>query len=299
MNINTISYLVADAFHTMKKDIKNELISLGTMLATMILVAVAYLVYANANVIIENNRAESANIIAFLEVGLTDKEMEEIGFKIKDIQGISKEQKNPVEFKSVQDSIKRAESLSKAILAGYTQEEKESFIPAYYIVRFDDVKAVPGIINSLRKIEGIGQSEDDVALDDYAALAQKKAKEYQIIAITAMIYIVEFSIFLMMNTTKLMMYAKRREISIMKYVGAKDNFIKIPFAIQGVITSLVAVGVTMLLMSLVYPIVISSIEASLLEFSTMSFDLTVLLLIIGFVIGIGGSVASMNKYLDV
>ena len=299
MNINTISYLVADAFHTMKKDMKNELISLGTMLATMILVAVAYLVYANANVVIENNRAESANIIAFLEVGLSDDEMESIGQKIKDIPGISKEQKNPVEFKSVQDSIKRAEGLSKAILAGYTQKEKESFIPAYYIVRFDDVQAVPGIIGGLKAIEGIGQSEDDVALDDYAALAQKKAKEYQIIAITAMIYIVEFSIFLMMNTTKLMMYAKRREISIMKYVGAKDNFIKIPFAIQGVITALVAVVATVLLMSLIYPIVIGSMNISFLEFSSMSFDLTVLLLTIGFVIGIGGSVASMNKYLDV
>lgn len=299
MNINTISYLVADAFHTMKKDIKNELISLGTMLATMVLIAVAYLVYANANVIIENTRAESSNIIAFLEIGLSDEEMQEIGYKISEIYGISEEQDNPVEFKSVQDSIKRAETMSKAILAGYTQEEKESFIPAYYIVRFDDVQNVPGIINSLRKIDGIGKNEDDVALDDYAALAQKKAKEYQIIAITAMIYIVEFSIFLMMNTTKLMMYAKRREISIMKYVGAKDNFIKIPFAIQGVITSLIAVLITMLLMSFVYPIVISSMEANFLEFSSMSFELTLLLLIIGFVIGIGGSMASMNKYLDV
>lgn len=299
MNINTISYLVADAFHTMKKDIKNELISLGTMLATMVLIAVAYLVYANANVIIENTRAESSNIIAFLEIGLSDEEMQEVGYKISEIYGISEEQDNPVEFKSVQDSIKRAETMSKAILAGYTQEEKESFIPAYYIVRFDDVQNVPGIINSLRKIDGIGKNEDDVALDDYAALAQKKAKEYQIIAITAMIYIVEFSIFLMMNTTKLMMYAKRREISIMKYVGAKDNFIKIPFAIQGVITSLIAVLITMLLMSFVYPIVISSMEANFLEFSSMSFELTLLLLIIGFVIGIGGSMASMNKYLDV
>ena len=91
MNINTISYLVADAFHTMKKDIKNELISLGTMLATMVLIAVAYLVYVNANVIIENTRAESSNIIAFLEIGLSDEEMQEIGYKISEIYGISEE----------------------------------------------------------------------------------------------------------------------------------------------------------------------------------------------------------------
>ena len=95
----------------MKKDIKNEFISLGTMLATMVLIAVAYLVYANANVIIENTRAESSNIIAFLEIGLSDEEMQEIGYKISEIYGISEEQDNPVEFKSVQDSIKRAETI--------------------------------------------------------------------------------------------------------------------------------------------------------------------------------------------
>ena len=83
MNIYMISYLVADAFHTMKKDIKNELISFGTMLATMVFVAVAYIVYINAQVIIENNRSESSNILAFLEIGLTDEEMQKVGFEIE------------------------------------------------------------------------------------------------------------------------------------------------------------------------------------------------------------------------
>ena len=83
MNINTISYLIADAFHTMKKDIKNELISLGTMLATMVLIAVAYLVYVNANIIIGNTKDESSNVMAYLEVGLSDEEVQKIGFEIE------------------------------------------------------------------------------------------------------------------------------------------------------------------------------------------------------------------------
>ena len=78
MNINTISYLVADAFHTMKKDLKNELISLGTMIATMVLIATAYIVYANANIIINDNKDKSSNIMAYLETGLSDKKMQEI-----------------------------------------------------------------------------------------------------------------------------------------------------------------------------------------------------------------------------
>ena len=119
-----------------------------------------------------------------------------------------------------------------------------------------------------------------------------------------MILIVEFSVFLMMNTTKLMMYAKRREISIMKYVGARDNFIKAPFAIQGVITALISVLITMLLVSILYPIIVASIDKlgsgySYLEYESVSQELLIILVSIGCLIGIGGSTASMNKYLDV
>lgn len=299
MNINTISYLVADAFHTMRKDIKNELISLGTMLATMVLIAVAYIVYMNANIIIENNRAESANILAFLEIGLSDEEMQKVGFEIEKIAGVTNTGSQKVEFHSVEDSIKRAETMSKAILAGYTEEEKKQFIPAYYVVPFDNVEAVPGIMYNIRQIKGVGQAEDDVIIDDNAAAAEKEAKKAQIISVTAMIYILEFSIFLMVNTTKLMVYAKRREISIMKYVGARDNFIKAPFAIQGVMTALVAVIITVFLASVVYPVVIASMDKGYLEFASMSFELTLLLMVVGAIIGIVGSTVSMNKYLDV
>ena len=301
MNINTISYLVADAFHTMKKDIKNELISLGTMLATMVLIAVAYLVYANANVIISNTKDESSNVLAYLEVGLSDDEIQKIGFKIEEIPGVAK---NGVKFRSVEESIERAQSISTLLVEGYTQEELEMIYQPCYIITFDDVQAVPVITSKLREIEGIGSTEDDIRVNPYALKAQRNAKISQTVSITAMILIVEFSVFLMMNTTKLMMYAKRREISIMKYVGARDNFIKAPFAIQRVITALVAVVITMILVSIIYPIIVASIDKlgngyTYLQYAEVSKGLAQLLLVIGCVIGIGGSTASMNKYLDV
>jgi len=299
MNINTISYLVADAFHTMKKDIKNELISLGTMLATMVLIAVAYLVYANANVIINNTKDESSNVFAYLEVGLSDKEAKEIGFEIEKITGVTN-----IAFRSVEESIERAASISSLLVEGYTKEELEMIYQPCYIITFEDVQAVPIITSALRKIEGIGTTEEDIRVNPHALKATRDAKISQTVAITAMILIVEFSVFLMMNTTKLMMYAKRREISIMKYVGARDNFIKAPFAIQGIITALIAVAITMLFTSIVYPMIVSSMDKlgsgyTYLGFSNVSTDLLVILLAIGCLIGIGGSTASMNKYLDV
>jgi len=299
MNINTISYLIADAFHTMRKDIKNELISLGTMLATMVLVAVAYLVYANANVIIDNNQETSSNILAYLEAGISDEDAQKVGFEIEEITGVT-----GIKYRSQEEAIQFASGVSGVLVEGYTEEELTMIYQPCYIITFEDVKAVPVITSELRKIDGIGSTEDDVRVNPSAPQAIRDAKISKTVAITGVILIVEFSIFLMMNTTKLMMYAKRREISIMKYVGAKDNFIKAPFAIQGVITAIMAVAFTMFLVAIIYPSVTSSVGDlgtgfTCVEYEKVSTDLFVLLLIIGCVIGIGGSTASMNKYLDV
>lgn len=299
MNINTISYLVADAFHTMKKDIKNELISLGTMLATMVLVAVAYLVYANANVIIANNQDTSSNVLAYLKVGLSDEETQKIQFQIEDIPGVTK-----VQYRSKEEAIQIAANISGLLVEGYTEEELEMIYQPCYIITFDDVEAVPAITSALRKMDGIGSTEDDIRVNPSAPKAIRDAKISKTVAITAVILIVEFSIFLMMNTTKLMVYAKRREISIMKYVGAKDNFIKAPFAIQGVMTAMVAVIITMILVSIIYPVIVSSMNGlgngfTWVGLEAVSRDLVILLIAIGLIIGIGGSTASMNKYLDV
>lgn len=299
MNINTISYLIADAFRTMKKDIKNALISLGTMLATMVLISVAYLLYVNANVVIDNNQETSSNILAYLEVGISEERAKQIGYEIQEIIGVVE-----TEYRSTEEAIKIASNISGVLVEGYTDEELAMIYQPCYSITFENVEAVPVITSKLRTIDGIGTSADDISVNPSAPKAIRDANILKTVSITGVILIVEFSIFLMMNTTKLMMYAKRREISIMKYVGAKDNFIKAPFAIQGVITALVAVAATMLLVYIIYPSVTSSVGElgsgfSCVNLEEVSDGLVALLLVIGCVIGIGGSTASMNKYLDV
>ena len=66
MSFNTIGYLVKDSFNGMRKDLKNTLISLGTMFATMLLIAVAYIVYVNENKLIDDTKDRSSNIVAYV-----------------------------------------------------------------------------------------------------------------------------------------------------------------------------------------------------------------------------------------
>ena len=98
-----------------------------------------------------------------------------------------------------------------------------------------------------------------------------------------------------------MLYAKRKEISIMKYVGATDGFIKVPFIIESVIISIIAVIITLILFSAVYTPIIETIKTdmSFLDCDGILGSLTMMLLAIGIGVGVVGSSVSMNKYLDV
>ena len=295
MSLNTIGYLFKDSFHGMKKDFKNTLISLGTMFATMLLIAVAYLVYMNENKLINDTKDRSSNIVAYVNIDVTDEQAKQIGYKIEEIRGVTSNTYRDKDY-----AIKLAKSMNPIMVEGFSDEILKTIYPAYYVITFDDVTMIDVITHELGKITEI----EDVSVNQYAAAKARDAEIYKAVAIVAVIYIIEFSVFLMMNTTKLMMYSKRKEISIMKYVGAKNNFIRAPFAIQGVLTAIVSVGLTMLVINVAYPAFIRSMTTlesgfSFIAFGSLFKELALLLVVIGVLIGIVGSSASMKKYLDV
>ena len=117
-----------------------------------------------------------------------------------------------------------------------------------------------------------------------------------------------FAIFIITNTIKLTVHARRREISIMKYVGATNNFIRWPFAVEGMIIGLISGAISIGILSVIYSLIVrwqgfvqflAKLGLTLLKFSDM-FDLIVIVyLVLGIGIGVLGSTISMRKYLKV
>ena len=110
------------------------------------------------------------------------------------------------------------------------------------------------------------------------------------------------------NTIKLSVHARRKEISIMKYVGATNRFIRGPFLVEGIIIGILAACITVVLITLTYDYVIVRIEGSqvlqamnvsLLQYSEILRLITIVYLVLGVGIGMTGSGLSMKKYLEV
>ena len=116
------------------------------------------------------------------------------------------------------------------------------------------------------------------------------------------------SIFIIANTIKLTVHARRKEISIMKYVGATDSFIRWPFIIEGIIIGIMAALISILVLGIAYSLIANGMSSStllnkmgmsLLSFSDMITLLVTVYLVLGIGIGALGSSLSMRKYLQV
>ena len=100
------------------------------------------------------------------------------------------------------------------------------------------------------------------------------------------------------------MYNRRKEINIMKYIGATDRFIKIPFVIEGILIGLIGAIISFIIMSLGYVLLSNYIKQTLSLFEIIPFVqiapiVGILFILTGGLIGMVGSMISMRKYLNV
>ncbi len=295
MTVGKFGYWLYDAITSMHKNKKNMFISVGTMIATMLIVAIAFIIVQNATYIINQKKDQVSKITAYLDVNVTEEQISKIKEDVEKMEGV----KN-IEFTSQEEAIMWAKEKNPLLLKGYTDDVIEEFLPPYYTITFETVSAEKQIVSALRLMDGVGKDEEDIKVTESASQAIRKAKTVQVISVTLLILVIELSVLLIMNSTKLMLYAKRKEISIMKYVGATDGFIKVPFIMQGVAVAIIAVLITMIFVSAIYNFVVDKMtDYALLPGSKIMFELTIILLAVGTGIGVIGSSVSMNKYLDV
>ena len=133
-------------------------------------------------------------------------------------------------------------------------------------------------------------------------------KGVRIFTLALLLVLVIISLVIIGNTIKLTVHARRREISIMKYVGATNSFIRWPFIVEGMIIGVVAALITVLIVGLAYNSlipkllemqVVKTLEITFVTFNDMFNMLIIVYLILGIGIGTTGSIMSMRKYLDV
>lgn len=298
MNISTIGYWIVESLEGIRKNSKTFLIGLGTMFVVLCLIGGLYILYLNANSFMGDIKEDESKVNLYVQ-GLTDDDITVILGELYSIYGIS-----DVEYISEEQAYEKAKEMNPQMVEGI--DPSEGVFKASFVLTIDGtdngditpiknaVYAIPKLYESVTNDDGFGEAENAI----------KIAISVKIITITILILVTVMGCFIMMNSIKLALYARRKEISIMKYVGATDTFTRAPFIIEGLIIAILAAGITILLTNVVYSGLINITNGvQLFDFmvpvSEVLSSTATLLVLVSIGIGTIGSSMSISKYLDV
>lgn len=298
MRISTIKLFLKDALNSLKRNATLSIASVATVMATLFILGVFLLTVLNVKIAISGVEAQ-LQIKVFLNDNIKIDQQQKIYDKINEQSGVAS-----ITFESKAQALenlkKQLGSKNKDLLAGM---ESGNNLPNSYIVKAKTADDIPKISNNIKNMAGIDQ------INDGSSAAKKVSiitKAIQWVGIILFAILIGVSLFLIANTIRLAVYSRRREIGIMKYIGATDWFIRWPFIFEGMIIGLLgaifSVIILYYLYSFVYSWMSSSTVTMLMNFLSPSYALTSIswmFILLGMFIGALGSILAIRKFLVV
>lgn len=296
MKYNILGYLIGEGFRNVFKNKKSTFSCLAIMCATMLIFGIFFVVGKNIRNAIDQVESSQA-IEVFIKNDATDEQIKQLGQEILSIDGV-----NTVQYKTKEQALNQMKEVLKSnqeILNGM------DIFPASYIVKLTDLQKSAQVQDEINKLDNVKNiNSSDETTEKLVSLGNT----INIITGIILVLLILISIFIIGNTIKLTVHARRKEISIMKYIGATNSFIRAPFVVEGIIIGTIASMLSVVLIGLAYNMISSRIVGSSLNniigFNLLSFqDLFSLIIIVYALLGIGigiiGSAMSMRRYLKV
>ncbi|MBO4293117.1 MAG: permease-like cell division protein FtsX [Clostridia bacterium] len=305
MKYSRFGYFIGEGFRNVFKNKKSTGASLMIMCATMIIFGVFLVLGENINHIVKEVESVQGMQV-FINKDTTEEQIGELGDKIRDIKIDGVPAVNQVVRKTKDEALATMKERFKEkqdLLATFDGEN--NIFPESYVVTLTDLKYSPQVQDEISKMDNVKKI---TSRDQTVTTLLSIAKWVRIVTGVILILLIFISMFIIANTIKLTVHARRKEISIMKYVGATNNFIRWPFIVEGMIIGIFAGAISIILIGLLYNMLADALvnsdfmkrmNISLLPFADMFNYILVTYVGLGMGIGAFGSIISMRKYLKV
>ena len=296
MKISSLNYFIVDAFKSIKRNRTISFAAMITVLITFFIFGTFTLLALNFNKSIEDV-ASKIQIQVYLNDDIKLVDQREIEIKLAEqpqVSEVTYESKDEA-FLNLQENL----GDNKGLMEGYDLNNNP--LPSSFIVKLKDPSAATEVtkaVEGMTGVESIGNQQE--VIDTIS----KFVNIIQIVGIGLFIVFIGVSVFLIMNTIKLTVYSRRREVGIMKFVGATDWFIRCPFVIEGIVIGAIGSVASTILLYFTYSGVFNWIVNSMFIVNLVApqFVLTTLLglfLIGGVIVGAIGSIFALRKFLVV
>ena len=293
--MTTNTYLIKEGYMNLNKHGSKTVSTMLIICATMLILGIFVIILQNVNANVKTLRLEQG-LQAFIEDKTTDDEVEYMKDELSLIEGVSEVQymSKAEAFEDAKDQFKDQDYFLDGL-------ENLDIFPASFIVKFENIEDVDNIIAQVEKVEGIYKVKYNASTIE-AVISISKVANYFLLGVGAVLLVV--SIFIISNTIKLAVYSNKREIMIMRYIGAKNSFIVKPFIVEGAIMGVVSALISFIVISVVYVYTYVALNSSyalgvfrFIPYSNIWYQILGVYLILGLFIGIFGSAVSLKKYL--
>ena len=290
-------YTLKQAFLQVLRNRAMSVASIFAIMAMLLILSLFFILVININTAAQTIQQDYDSIEIFLKDETTEEQAEEIVSSIKEEKGVE-----DAFYKSREEAMK--EFKSRWGENGYLLDSlQENPLPNSVVIMISDLESADALAEKAATYDGI---EDVKFYKDTVDKLLDATKFVQIAAIVVMIFLIIVSIVVVSNTIKLTVFNRANEISIMKYIGATNWFIRGPFLAEGIIIGIVSAGISVALSAVIYdrPIeaigdqIFSVLSMPMVPVSFLVYNFAWIFLALGISIGACGSIISMRKFLD-
>lgn len=294
--MTTNGYLFKEGFDNLRKHSSKTRSTIFIICATMFVVGIFLLILQNVNYNV-NIVKEEQGFQAFINDNATEDEVNYMQDQIEILNGV-----NEVFYISKDMAFEDALNLFEGQEYFLDGLETVQPFPASFVITFYDLEEASNIKASVEKIDGIYEVQFNESTIN-AVIAISNIANYVLLGIAGILLVI--SIFIISSTIKLAVYSNKREIYIMKYIGATDSFIRSPFIIEGAIMGTISSIISFIVVSILYILLYSRVNSygtslgtfGLIPYSELWYQVLGVFVIMGLLIGIVGSMISITKYL--
>lgn len=291
---------IRDAFKSVFRNLSLSIASISCISITLLVVAVALLVSFNVKNFSKEIKSD-VTMVVFLNLGVTNEEIESFENTLNSMENVLPgwEVQTPSERKNM---LLEEDDFWNSV-GSLIDNEEEIFHQSYMI----KVKDINEINTTAKEFENM----DVVQLVNYGEdVVEPMITVFDMIekiAFLLVIILIIVTVFLIVNTIKLTIFSRKREISIMRVVGASNWTIKNPFIIEGFIIGLIGSIIPVLITIYGYTAFYNSFDdghvlttfTRLLEPQPFIFLVSLIVVVIGVVVGMFGSGRAVRKYLKI
>lgn len=288
-----LTYFLGQAFKGLWRNGIMSVASIAVLMCCLIVMGSFALLILNINTNLENLGLLN-EIVVFIDENKNDEEVADIGAQISALDNVAE-----VQFIHRDDALAEEKEKYSEYSGLYELVEGDNPLRHSFVIKYEDNSKVSTLDYQLGHIDGIAKVNNRL---DLAMSIENVKDSISVVLIWFMAILFVVSIFVIINTIKLAVHSRRTEITIMRYIGATNWFVVLPFIIEGIIIGILSSVIAFFIEWYIYGYAISTMAGSfdfltLISFNDVALNFGVAFLVIGVITGIIGSTISTRKHL--